>query len=173
MIDLPVASTRIASPDVVRVLREVEEAKNPLTLAWEPESREWQVLMLDRSPTRIREGNKMAQSIDRRDGSIQQNLRRMHLMRAGFSGLTIITELDYTQPSWLRDHVQRLLLTGDQQRERWAQDALDYSEGIPRDRARVAVWRDFRETDGRLVEKVFQRGRTAMSYVRNLVRKIA
>lgn len=173
MIDLPVPSTRIASPDVVRVLREVEEAKNPLTLAWEPESREWQVLMWDRAPGRLQEGEALARSIDYRDGSIQQNLRRMHLMRAGFSGLAIVTEADYTSPSWLRDHVQRLLLTSERERERMFEEGLDASEGIPRQRHRIAVWRDFRETDGRLVEKVFQRGRTAMSYARNLLRKIA
>lgn len=178
-----VPSPRVPAPDVVRVVREIEEAKNPLALYWSPDSVRWQVLMHDCSPTRIAEGRKMSASIDSKMWNNLENLRRAWLMREGWSLVKEYTELDYTQPSWMRDDLQHLLGRSEMTILQEFAVGLDHSEGIPRQRRRLEVWQDFRETDGKLIAGVFVRGgakpmslpsftRIASS-VRNLVRKIA
>lgn len=175
MHSFPVPSPREPAPDVVRVIRGIEETRNPLGLYWSPDSIRWQVLMQDRSPARMAEGRKMGFSIDRLDGSISETLRRAHLMRDGWSLIKEYREADYNSPSWMRDDLAYLLGRSEKTVFDEFLIGLDISDGIPREHRKIEIWQDWRATDGRLVERVFQKGRTAMSFpsrAASLVRRV-
>ena len=134
-----VPSERIAPPDVLRLLREVEVS---LDLYYAGRGR-WFVLSYSDKPERAEVGKKMLRHARRYSHSTWDTFQRAALMADGFSLITELDEADLLAPSWVRDEVQRLLARTPEQMEHDAMVAADASEGGPRRRSAIAVRRDY------------------------------
>lgn len=147
-----VPAPRLASPDVLRIIGEVEPGLCLYGL-----EHEWQVLRWRPETERVAEGNRMVARARKNGGATWDVWRRAALMQEGWSCLYVADEADIVNTSWLRDHLQSLLNRSSKQIESDMQYLLEEAEGVHRDRAKVKLVRSFGEQEGRSLYRIMLR----------------
>lgn len=154
---LPLVGPRTVPTTTLRLLREV----SPFVDVYAPSERAWWLLRFDPdNHARRDEGRKVLARWGREYLPHQNHL----LMAAGLSVLKIYDATRFSldgNSDAVRDDLSLLLNASEKEAEAAYRDALDVSEGVPRDRARVAVFRDYIAAEGRSEHAIHFRHRVS------------